>query len=219
MITTLAALHERIATLQGHTIGSLAHTLGLTSPEDLQHHKGWLGQVLELALGTDAGSQSKPDFTQLGIELKTIPVTAAYQPLESTYVCTVPLQSLSTLTFENSSVHAKLSHVLWIPILTLPQSRIADRPLLTPVLWQPNETQSHILKTDFDEIMDLIAVGQLAQITASLGVALHVRPKAANAKVLTSAFDEEGHASSTLPRGFYLRPSFTAEILRTQLSD
>lgn len=211
MITDINELKKRCDQLTGHTLGSLATSLELTLPPDLHQHKGWLGQMLELALGADAGNQSKPDFTHLGIELKTIPVTAQGKPLESTYVCTVPLQNIGSLTYENSVVCAKLSHVLWVPIQTGP---LAQRKILTPCLWQPSAEQYQILKTDFDEAMDLIAMGELSQITASLGTALHIRPKAAHARVLTQGIGAAGSHEPTLPRGFYLRPEFTREILR-----
>lgn len=212
-MTEFHTLQQRINAIGDHTIGSLAQILGLTVPHDLHHHKGWLGNMLELALGADAGCKSQPDFTSLGIELKTIPVTAQGKPLESTYVCTVPLHQLHTLTYENSAVCAKLSHVLWVPILTHPHSPIANRPILKPKLWQPNPEQYQTLRTDFDELMDLIAMGHLSSITASMGSALHIRPKAAHAQVLTHTISGEGESDLTLPRGFYLRPQFTAEII------
>lgn len=218
MITDVNELNKRCHALAGQTLGTVAQHLGLTLPLDLHQHKGWLGQMLELALGADAGNQSKPDFTHLGIELKTIPITAQGKPLESTYVCTVPLQNVGSLTYENSVVCAKLSHVLWVPIQTggrgdtapLP---LAQRKILTPRLWQPTPEQYQILKTDFDEAMDLIAMGELSQITASMGTALHIRPKAAHARVLTQGIGAAGSHEPTLPRGFYLRPEFTREIL------
>lgn len=209
MLTNVQQLHDRMNRVADQTIGSLAQTLALPVPQDLQHHKGWLGQLLELALGTDAGCKSQPDFTNLGIELKTIPVTTEGKPRQSTYVCTVPLQNLAMLTYETSVVCAKLSHVLWIPILTMPEIPIADYRILIPRLWQPDEEQYAILHTDFNEIMDLIAMGGLSQVTASMGEALHVRPKAAHARVLTQGISHQGASEPTLPRGFYLRPSFT----------
>lgn len=214
MINDINELQQRIAELAGHSLGSLAAALGLTLPKHLHHHKGWLGNMLELALGADAGNQSLPDFTQLGIELKTVPVNAQGKPLESTYVCTVPLQNLGSLTYENSVICAKLSHVLWIPISAIPGVPLSDRQILKPQLWRPSPNQYQVLKADFDELMDLIAMGEISQITASLGTALHIRPKAADARALTQAISQQGHHEPTLPRGFYLRPQFTQDILR-----
>lgn len=191
------------------TLGELADNLRVPLPEKLNHHKGFVGQCLEAILGADAGSESRPDFTALGVELKTLPVGPGLRPQESTYVCTVPLQDLQGLTWDNSAVKAKLSHVLWVPILVLPDMPLHTRQILNPVFWEPSPEQEDILRSDFNEIIDLIALGDLNQITASLGTYLHVRPKAANARCLTSYEDER-----TLPRGFYLRTAFTQVLVR-----
>ena len=53
----------------------------------------------------------------------------------------------------------------------------------------------------------------LAEIDASMGEYLQVRPKAANGKSLCYGFDEVGNKILTLPRGFYLRSSFTMTVL------
>lgn len=209
---SLAALVDRVKTLSGQTIGQLAARVGLALPDQLLTHKGLVGQLIEQLLGTDAGNQSKPDFLALGVELKTIPVNAKRRPKESTYVCTVPLHQRPFERFETSVVQAKLAHVLWVPLMT-DTPLVADWTLLEPVFWQPDATQCMILKTDFDELMDAIALGGLENITSRMGEALHIRPKAADGKQLTTCFGSDGSLSKTLPRGFYLRTSFTERIL------
>ena len=78
----------------------------------------------------------------------------------------------------------------------------------------PTAEQEAVLKQDWEELMDLIFTGQLARISAMQGTYLLFRPKAANASSLISTDEEEGNAALTLPRGFYLRTSFTGQILR-----
>jgi DNA mismatch repair protein MutH len=210
--TTIEALSERIQALSGKTLGQLAQNVGLLLPDQLMTHKGLVGQLLEHLLGTDAGNQSKPDFLKLGIELKTVPVNAQRRPKESTYVCTVPLNQRPFERFETSVVQAKLAHVLWVPLLT-DAPLVADWTILDAVFWQPNQEQFNTLKTDFEELMDAIAMGGLETITSRMGEALHIRPKAADGKQLTNTFGSDGSLEKTLPRGFYLRTSFTAKII------
>ena len=64
------------------------------------------------------------------------------------------------------------------------------------------------------ELVEQIATGQVESITSRQGEALHIRPKAANGKVLTDALGPEGQRIKTRPRGFYLRKTFTHQILR-----
>ncbi len=63
--------------------------------------------------------------------------------------------------------------------------------------------------------MELIVLGNVEQITARHGEALHLRPKAANSRVLTEAYGASGKPIKTKPRGFYLRTQFTHKLLTT----
>ena len=54
---------------------------------------------------------------------------------------------------------------------------------------------------------------QVERITARHGAWLQIRPKAANSRALTEGIGEHGEPIMTLPRGFYLKKSFTAPLL------
>lgn len=66
--------------------------------------------------------------------------------------------------------------------------------------------------------MDMIALGQVEKITARYGTYLQIRPKAANGKALTEAIGENGEIILTRPRGFYLKKSFTLQILQNSMT-
>jgi DNA mismatch repair protein MutH len=83
---TEAELWQRAAAIADQTLGDLANAVAMTVPNDFRREKGFIGQLLERILGASAGNLSKPDFTHLGIELKTLPLNANGQPKESTYV-------------------------------------------------------------------------------------------------------------------------------------
>lgn len=203
---------QRAAALAGHTLAELATTLEIPVPPDLQHNKGWAGQLLETCLGASAGSLSTPDFPELGIELKTLPVDTSGRPLESTYVCTVDLQPASGDWF-SSSVWQKLRKVLWLPLVTSRGLEPGERRIGTALLWSPTADQAAALRTDWEELMDLVSSGDFEQLSSRQGRYLQIRPKAANSRALTQAADGEGERVQTLPRGFYLRPALTREIL------
>ncbi|WP_067662227.1 DNA mismatch repair endonuclease MutH [Ferrimonas marina] len=209
-----AQLLERANTVAGWQLGELAQTLGVETPTHLRAHKGWIGQLLELWLGASAGSRPEPDFPQLGIELKTIPVDSQGRPLESTYICVAPLTGLRGLRWQDSVVCHKLSHVLWIPIQGDRQILPAERIIGMPLLWQPDPQQQASLRRDWEELTEQIALGQVEQIRAHQGEVLQLRPKAANRQALTEAIGPDGGRIQTLPRGFYLRSRFTGELLR-----
>jgi len=211
---TTEELLSRAQAIAGLSFGELATQLDIPVPPDLKRDKGWVGMLLETALGATAGSKAEQDFRHLGIELKTIPINAQGYPLETTFVSLAPLIQNSGVNWQNSHVRHKLSRVLWIPIEGSRAIPLAERRIGTPILWQPSKQQEHQLQRDWEELMDYIVLGQLDKINARLGEVLQLRPKGANSKSLTKGIGKNGEIIDTLPLGFYLRKAFTHEILQ-----
>ena len=208
-----AELIARAHAIAGLTLGELAARFERRVPEQPRHAKGWAGQLVELALGATAGSRAEPDFQAIGIELKTLPVTAAGQPAESTYVCTAALVHERAPAWDDSLVRHKLDRVLWLPVESAPERPIGDRRIGMGLLWTPSPEQADLLRADWEEFMDLICLGRVEEITAHHGQCLQIRPKAADASARRRGIDAAGEVMRTLPRGFYLRSTFTADIL------
>ncbi len=87
---TEAELMARAQQLAGKSFAEVAAERQIHLPENLQRNKGWVGNLIEISLGAQAGSKAEQDFAHLGIELKTIPINAQGQPLETTFVCVAP---------------------------------------------------------------------------------------------------------------------------------
>ena len=214
MIQTEQQLLARAQSIAGMTFGELAQQLQIPVPPNLKRDKGWVGILIEMALGATAGSKAEQDFAHLGIELKTIPINAQGFPLETTFVSLAPLIQNSGVNWQNSHVRHKLSKVLWIPNEGERHIPLAERHIGAPILWQPSPHQEARLRQDWEELMDYIVLGKLDQITARLGDVLQLRPKGANSKALTKGIGKNGEIIDTLPLGFYLRKAFTHEILQ-----
>ncbi len=211
---TEAELVRRAEALGGVTLGELAARLERPVPPDLRRAKGFVGQLVELGLGATSGSRAGPDFAHLGIELKTLPVDATGRPVESTFVCTIALDSVGDVEWERSPVRAKLARVLFVPVEGERERPVGERRLGAPLLWSPSSLEEQDLKFDWDELSGRIGQGDVESITGHLGRYLQVRPKAADSHARRRAFDAEGNRFAALPRGFYLRAVFTARIVR-----
>ena len=207
-------LLKRARQLAGLALADLATKFNQTIPKDTRHAKGWIGQLVETTLGATASSLAEPDFQLIGIELKTLPLTSSGKPKESTYVCTVPLTNLHEQEWSSCWLKRKLQRVLWLPIEADKRIPLASRHIGNAILWSPDEDEATQLQQDWEELMELVCLGKLDQITSHMGRYLQIRPKGANAKSLTTTLDEEGNTIQTLPRGFYLRPEFTQRILQ-----
>ncbi|MCK9111451.1 DNA mismatch repair endonuclease MutH [Haemophilus influenzae] len=214
---TLEQLLSQAQSIAGLTFGELADELHIPVPPDLKRDKGWMGMLLERALGATAGSKAEQDFSHLGVELKTLPINAEGYPLETTFVSLAPLVQNSGVKWENSHVRHKLSCVLWMPIEGSRHIPLRERHIGAPILWKPTAKQERQLKQDWEELMDLIVLGKLEQITARIGEVMQLRPKGANSRAVTKGIGKNGEIIDTLPLGFYLRKEFTAQILNAFL--
>lgn len=212
---SIAELLQRAQQIAGFTLQQVAQLHGLNAPENLRKEKGWIGQLLELHLGATAGSKPTQDFPELGVELKTIPINQQGKPLETTFVCVAPLTGNHGITWQTSNIANKLQQVLWIPVLGERVIPVAERIIGSPLLWQPSAQENQQLQQDWEELMDMIALGQVEQITARHGKYLQLRPKAANNTIRTKAYGSEGQIIQVLPRGFYLKKTFTHQLLKS----
>ena len=202
----------RALALEGAPLGEVAGAMGVQVPASLERAKGWAGQLIERALGADPKAGSRPDFPQLGVELKTIPVGASGRPRESTFCCSIRMADADSQAWEDSRLRRRLACVLWVPVAWVAGAAPADQRIGRPCLWRPDADETARLRADWELLMGHIGAGLAEQLSARQGEVLQVRPKAAHAQVRTWAPAEGGRAP-TLPLGFYLRTAFTAAIL------
>ncbi len=120
-------------------------------------------------------------------------------------------------TWQTSHIRNKLANVLWVPVIAEREIPIAERIVGTPFLWQPSPEQEQLLAQDWQELTDMIVLGNVENIAGKHGQVLQLRPKAANSQAKTKAFDKHGRPFMTLPRGFYLKTQFTQMLLNQYL--
>ncbi len=206
-------LLSRAWRVAGLNLAELAAQVGIQVPDEAVRAKGIAGQILEKVLGATAASKAEPDFVGLGIELKTIPLDASGKPKESTFVCSISLSAMADTEWEQSTVLKKLSKVLFVPVEAASETPLRDRRVGRAYLWTPSHQEKRLLRTDWERLAEMIAAGDVERITGHLGEVLQVRPKAPHGRSRRRAPDEEGAVQWTMPRGFYLRPSFTGSVL------
>ena len=204
-----AALLARARSLAGYTVGAVAAELGERVPGDLRGHKGFVGELIEHALGA-TGTGREVDFPDLGIELKTVPVRSG-RPAQSTWVCSAPLDGSLAVRWEQSWVRQKLAAVLFVPVDS--RGPVAARRLGAPRLWRPSVDEDALLARDWAVLAELIHLGELWRIDARLGEVLQLRPKAASRDQRVWVVDSNGEWVKENPRGFYLRPAFVGAVL------
>ena len=192
-------LIDNLNNIVGKNFREIADLLDVNWPKSSLHAKGWAGQAVELCLGASAKSAAVPDFPNLGLELKTIPVDEEYKPLESTFLGYAPL-IVKNSNFYESSLYSKVSRMLFVLICAPREMAMARRYVVGYFFWQPSEEEMKLIKDDYEEI------------TARIGSVIQMRPKCANGKKLTTCVGPLGELISTRPRGFYMRRKFSTQL-------
>ena len=219
----------QLLTRAGALAGRDLTELGARAPSgSALHEKGKLGEIFERLLGATGGPTRAHDFPELGVELKSIPVSASgaprsggagelpsgLRPRESTFVCAFAVGEAERAEWETSWVRAKLAKVLFLPVVF---GEAGSRTVGRAVLWSPSPDEEAVLKADFDEIVGAIGTGGIEGVSARLGEALQLRPKGRNARDVALLYTGDGEPVWTMKRGFYLRATFTEKILQGSL--
>ncbi len=222
---SMEVLLQRLKHIMGRSIAELSALAQLQVPLSSSSAKGYVGQLIELFLGSTAHNLPGPDFIKLGVELKTMPVGYDLMPQESTFVCSADISAKSFIPFTQSDLYHKLKHVLFVLIFAPRNSTgsasnsIGQRRVLGYFFFKPNQQQLGQLEADYNEFNEIIFAGRAHEIDASYGNLVQLRPKGMSGKDVVPIYDSEGHLTFTRPRGYYLRTSFTRNLMQTVLQE
>ena len=210
---SLDELKARLESLTGKTLLELADKALVPLPRNTTSGKGFTGELLEILLGASAGNLPVPDFPQLKLELKTLPVDENLKPLESTFICHAPLINKRGQRFEDSTLFCKISSILFVFVLAPRDLPFAERKIMGFHFFKPSSEELALIKEDWEELMEMVSLGQVQQITARYGTVIQMRPKAADGSQLTDCIGPDGTMIKTRPRGFYMRRAFTQKLI------
>lgn len=210
---TKEELITRLDLITGRSLSELAVLAGTDSPYNNSAGKGFAGQLTELYLGAAAGNLSEPDFIELGIELKTLPVGFDLMPAESTFLCMADLSPERFIPFEHSALYHKLKNILFVILLAPKGAKIVERRILGYFFFTPSEEQFKLFEQDYNEFNELILNASAREIDASNGNIIQMRPKGAGSQDYIRVRDESGNFTTTYPRAYYLRPFFTKQLM------
>lgn len=199
--------------LAGLKLSDLANIQDIILPTNLSKAKGLVGQLAENYLGVSAPNAPEPDFQELGIELKTLPIDTQGRPTESTYICRCHREFEPCWT--DSRVHHKTRRILWLPVEAQADQPLATRRFGLAQLWSPSPEQAAQMACDWEELMEALQTGRLEETGAQMGSILQLRPKAANSTQLHQHLDSEAGIRASVPKGFYFRSSFTRQLAQT----
>lgn len=206
-------LKERLFSIMGKNLSDLASFAKIALPISPLHGKGFQGELMERLLGASAPGLPIPDFPNLGIELKTVPVSEDFKALESTFFCSAPLNEVRVKRFEDSILFHKISRVLFVFLVSPRNFSYEKRYVAGYRFWSPAKEDLALIRQDYEELMEKVALGGVDEISARNGNVIQMRPKAANGRALTDCVGPDGTMIKVRPRGFYMRRAFMQNLI------
>ncbi len=177
-------LLARAYAMAGFTLAQLAATADIAVPADLRRDKGWVGQLISGSWG-QRRQQARTGLPGSRHRTQDDPHRSSGQTAGDDLRLRGTADRCQRPAVGTINVRNKLSRVLWIPVEGSREIPIGERRIGMPLLWSPNEEEERLLRQDWEELMDMIVLGEVEQISARHGQVLQLRPKAANNKALT----------------------------------
>ena len=150
--------------LEGKTLGEVCDVEML---ELSSKNKGNFGNILEKGyFKIDNNNESKPDFEELGIELKTTPMVQrtkkGYGSKERLMLCMINYNDLIEKGFEGTILNKNKELLI---VFYLHNENIEDGKILKVILWTFSEADLRMLEDDWNVIANMVREGKAHEIS------------------------------------------------------
>ncbi|GGJ79319.1 DNA mismatch repair endonuclease MutH [Anoxybacillus voinovskiensis] len=188
---------------------------------DNNRAKGVLGQVVEESLfGYSINSNSKPDFVNLGVELKVTPFkknkNGTLSAKERLVLNIINYMEEINCTFETSSFWKKNEKLLLMFYEWIPGLARKDYQIYRSILYTFPEADLEIIKNDWECIVKKIKEGKAHELSEGDTVYLGAAPKGANSGSLR---EQPFSGKKAMQRAFSLKQSYMTTLVRKFLNN
>lgn len=208
---TEKSLLERAHSLKGKTIKDLLKA------KDFDKGKGAIGQIIEReGFGVANNSDANPDFKELGIELKVLPLKNVAKGLsvkERTKVCSINYNGLISEKWITSHAKNKLQKILFV-FYYYDKANPVNSKILDYLLFELENSSEPLIKEDWERTKGLVQDGKAHLLSESQNVILAASRSGAG-KLPESQWPEQPnkkYSAKAKQRAFSLKPSFTKTL-------
>ncbi len=208
---TIDELRNRAESLKDKFISELKPTLDIKD-------KGAIGKIIEeFGFGVKNNSESRPDFHEIGVELKVVPLKHSQKGLsvkERTKVCLINYNQIVDSSWETSHAKHKLDHILFVFYHYNKENHLESQIKDYYFFELKNQLEEPIIQTDWHRTKQIVAEGRAHELSESQNKIL--------AASRSGAGGLEEHKNPTQPntifqkyapqRSFSLKPSYTNVI-------
>jgi DNA mismatch repair endonuclease MutH len=177
--------------------------------------KGKVGLLYELYFGLKPCNESRPDFYEASVELKTVPLVRGadgkVRIKERTVISMINYMKIVKEEWENASVHKKLRKVLFIFFIVELGKPVSDYMTKKVMLWSPDRYDNAFFELDYEVVRSKVRAGKAHEISEGdckyLGACRKGAGKGRDMR-------EQPYSKVSAPsRAFALKPCFTKLVL------
>jgi DNA mismatch repair endonuclease MutH len=178
--------------------------------------KGAVGQLVERYFNIEQNSDSAPDFSGAGIELKVVPLKSTNRGVrakERTVISMIDFAKLAEESWETASVRKKLERILFVFYDYVRDQEALDARIKDVVLWSPGEDIRPQLEQDWSVVQRKARLGFAHEVSEGDGRILGAATKGASGSNRVAQYLDKGPPAR--PRAWALKPSLTSHLFET----
>ena len=164
---TEEALMVHARKLEGKRFSEICESIGTLDENHRKHTKGVAAKVVETEyFGIPSNSSEKPDFEDLGIELKVSPLryldkVDLYTTKERNVIKMVDYNEIAEIeNWTDMKVSQKLQRVLYVLYVHDNNVNAWDWKVVKTFLWSPNSSESAKIQTDYEIMRTKVLAGE-----------------------------------------------------------
>ena len=185
--------------------------------------RGTFGLILETGyFGLERNNESRPDFEEVGIELKSSPLKRLRNgELRAKERISLSMIDYNILAYEKGPLYStsfwtKIKRLLLVFYEYSPQLSVLDYPIRIVRLWEFPDDDKLVLAKDWELIKSYVDKGQAHLLSEGLTNYLGAATKGASSKDLTS---QPYSSEKAMRRAFSLKSSYVNRIIKRLLSN
>ena len=185
--------------------------------------RGTFGLILETDyFGLERNNESRPDFEEAGIELKSTPLKRLVNgQLRAKERISLSMIDYNKLAYESGSLYStsfwsKIKRMLLVFYEYSQELSVEDYPIRLVSLWEFPEPDKLVIAKDWELIKSYVDNGQAHQLSEGLTNYLGAATKGSSSKDLTS---QPYSSEMAMRRAFSLKTSYVNRIVKRLLSN
>jgi DNA mismatch repair protein MutH len=168
-LTDAESVLQRARALVGRRLGEVT---SVAAEETMTtRSRGTVGHHLERYFGLQLNSDQEPDFSHLGVELKSVPMVPqgnSHAAKERTFITAIDYATVSTTAFEGSALDRKTRTTLYIFYGWRPAPvTVADLRVLRVLLHERDDLDELTLREAYRHVQAAVAAGRAHELSES----------------------------------------------------